>query len=292
MPRSTSVVPSWRSKRRDDLRNRRLGVFEPVGGSRERAGFGDRLENAKLFQFHSYMECYRSHLFLAEMMAVCESHLRQHDSQPEGGRRNTETATKPYRVAPAKASPTSGGRPAASPSRRGAETGNTFSQIEIDDPRGSGPPLHVHHNEDETFYVLEGEVTIFVGDERIDLEAGDYCFGPRGIPHAYLVRSERARMLVTISPRAPSRSSSLSASPSRRRAPDRYGDAADARAGAPVRSLRRRDPRPAALARRPLVAPGTPSQLASEVAQWDRAVFTYGPKSRWLQKRECGPGAV
>ena len=41
---------------------------------------------------------------------------------------------------------------------------------------------------------------MFVGDERIDLEAGDYCFGPRGIPHAYLVRSERARMLVTISP--------------------------------------------------------------------------------------------
>jgi hypothetical protein len=41
---------------------------------------------------------------------------------------------------------------------------------------------------------------VFVGDDRIDLEAGDYCFGPRGIPHAYLVRSERARMLVTISP--------------------------------------------------------------------------------------------
>jgi hypothetical protein len=41
---------------------------------------------------------------------------------------------------------------------------------------------------------------MFVGDERIDLEAGDYCFGARGVPHAYLVRSERARMLVTISP--------------------------------------------------------------------------------------------
>ena len=62
------------------------------------------------------------------------------------------------------------------------ETGNAFSQFEIDDPLGSGPPLHVHHNEDETFYVLKGEITMFVGDERIDLEAGDYCFGPRGIP--------------------------------------------------------------------------------------------------------------
>ena len=41
---------------------------------------------------------------------------------------------------------------------------------------------------------------MFVGNERIDLVAGDYCFGPRGVPHAYLVTSERARMLVTISP--------------------------------------------------------------------------------------------
>ena len=82
----------------------------------------------------------------------------------------------------------------------GAETGNAFSQIETDDPRGTGPPLHLHHNEDETFYVLEGEVTVVVGDERIDLKAGDYLFGPRGVAHAYVVRSERARMLVTASP--------------------------------------------------------------------------------------------
>jgi quercetin dioxygenase-like cupin family protein len=80
------------------------------------------------------------------------------------------------------------------------ETGGAFSQIEVDDPRGGGPPFHVHHNEDETFHVLEGEVTMFVGDERIDLVAGDYCFGARDIPHAYLVTSERARMLVMISP--------------------------------------------------------------------------------------------
>jgi len=82
----------------------------------------------------------------------------------------------------------------------GAETGNAFAQVETDDPRGAGVPRHVHHNEDQTFYILEGQVTIFSDDERIDLEAGDYCFVPRGAVHAYLVRSERARMLVTISP--------------------------------------------------------------------------------------------
>ena len=80
------------------------------------------------------------------------------------------------------------------------ETGNAFSQLVADEPRGSGTPIHIHHNEDETFYVLEGEVAFLVADERIDVGAGDFLFAPRGIPHAYVVRSERARMLVTISP--------------------------------------------------------------------------------------------
>src|SRR5262245_40647867 len=80
------------------------------------------------------------------------------------------------------------------------ETGNAFSQLVMDEPRGSATPIHIHHNEDETFYCVEGQVTMFSGDERIVLEAGDYCFVPRGAVHAYLVSSERARMLVTISP--------------------------------------------------------------------------------------------
>jgi quercetin dioxygenase-like cupin family protein len=82
----------------------------------------------------------------------------------------------------------------------GAETGQAFAQIEVDGPRGDATPRHIHHNEDETFYILEGEVTIFVGDERIDLNPGDYCFAPRGIAHTSIVRSERARMLTTLSP--------------------------------------------------------------------------------------------
>jgi uncharacterized protein YjlB len=60
--------------------------------------------------------------------------------------------------------------------------------------------LHVHRNEDETFYVIAGEITVLVGDERIDLAGGDYAFAPRGVPHAYIVRSPDARMLTTISP--------------------------------------------------------------------------------------------
>jgi quercetin dioxygenase-like cupin family protein len=82
----------------------------------------------------------------------------------------------------------------------GGETGGTFAQIETDDPRAAATPVHVHHNEDETFYVLEGEITVLVGDGRIELAAGDFAFAPRGIAHAYIVRSDRARMLTTLSP--------------------------------------------------------------------------------------------
>ena len=111
-----------------------------------------------------------------------------------------ETATKPYRVASGEGLADvwwKTGR--VTVKAGGAEAGHAFSQIEVDDPRGGGTPLHVHHNEDETFYVLEGD-HFLVGDERIDVAAGDFLFAPRDIPHAYVVRSERARMLVTASP--------------------------------------------------------------------------------------------
>ena len=113
----------------------------------------------------------------------------------------TVTLTKPYRVASGEGLENvwwKNGR--VTVKAGGAETGHAFAQLETDDPYGSGPPMHLHHNEDETFYILEGEVTILVGDERIDLDAGDFCFGPRGVPHTYIVRSEHARMLVTLSP--------------------------------------------------------------------------------------------
>ena len=82
----------------------------------------------------------------------------------------------------------------------GAETGDAFAQIEVAGPRGDATPVHAHHNEDETFYILQGEYTVLVGDERIDLVAGDFLFAPRDIPHAHIVRSERGRMLMTNSP--------------------------------------------------------------------------------------------
>lgn len=82
----------------------------------------------------------------------------------------------------------------------GEQTDGRLFQMLVSYPRGGAPPLHIHHDADETFYVLDGEVSIFVGEERIECKPGDFVFGPRGIPHAFLVQSERAEMLITFSP--------------------------------------------------------------------------------------------
>jgi len=82
----------------------------------------------------------------------------------------------------------------------GSQTGGAIAQVEVDDPRGTAPPMHIHRGEDETFFVISGSITLLVDGERIDAGPGDYAFVPRGTPHAYIVTSERARMLVTFSP--------------------------------------------------------------------------------------------
>jgi len=82
----------------------------------------------------------------------------------------------------------------------GEETGGRFSQVESVDPRGAATPMHVHLNEEETFFVLEGEVSFVLDGRRVDVAAGGFAFVPRGTPHGYVVRSEQARMLVTFSP--------------------------------------------------------------------------------------------
>ncbi len=70
----------------------------------------------------------------------------------------------------------------------------------IEVPAGHMPPLHVHHNEDEAFYLLAGEATLFLPGEAIKAQAGDYVVAPRGVPHAYRVGDRPARWLVISKP--------------------------------------------------------------------------------------------
>jgi len=79
-------------------------------------------------------------------------------------------------------------------------TGETVAILEHLAPRGAGSPLHVHHNEDEWFYVLEGELSFWVGGRLITGGPGSFVFGPRGIPHTFSVTSETARFLLVTEP--------------------------------------------------------------------------------------------
>ncbi len=79
----------------------------------------------------------------------------------------------------------------------GAGTAGTQSLVEILAPAGWATPWHVHTTHDEYFYILEGTVTAVVGDARVVLSAGDFAFGPRGVPHGYRVAdSGPARLLM------------------------------------------------------------------------------------------------
>ncbi|MEY9857034.1 quercetin dioxygenase-like cupin family protein [Catenulispora sp. GAS73] len=82
----------------------------------------------------------------------------------------------------------------------GSRTGGTLSVMEFLDTAGHAPPRHIHDDEDEVWLVLDGEVSFFVADKRLDLHAGQIAHGPRGVPHSYLVRSESARLAVVFGP--------------------------------------------------------------------------------------------
>jgi mannose-6-phosphate isomerase-like protein (cupin superfamily) len=82
----------------------------------------------------------------------------------------------------------------------GNQSGESFSLSELVGARGNMPPLHVHHRDDETFYVIDGEVTLFYGDHEVSIGPGQALLTPRDIPHTYRVDSDRARWLVINSP--------------------------------------------------------------------------------------------
>ena len=83
----------------------------------------------------------------------------------------------------------------------GAETGGSYFAMEAIVPPGGGPPPHIHRNEDETFYVVEGESSILLGDRWVTAGPGDFVNVPRGRVHNFHnAGSELARLILTFTP--------------------------------------------------------------------------------------------
>ncbi len=84
---------------------------------------------------------------------------------------------------------------------RGSETGGALTAFENVIPRGQGPPLHRHRSEDESWYVLAGDLRFRLANEVLDAPAGSFVFVPRGTPHCFCnVGQEPARILVMFNP--------------------------------------------------------------------------------------------
>ena len=83
----------------------------------------------------------------------------------------------------------------------GEESGGSYFAMEALVPTGGGPPPHIHRNEDETFYLLEGQITFRLGDDSVVARPGDFVNVPRGAVHCFRNdSSELARMVLTFTP--------------------------------------------------------------------------------------------
>jgi mannose-6-phosphate isomerase-like protein (cupin superfamily) len=81
------------------------------------------------------------------------------------------------------------------------ETGGGLFVVEHPHLLPGGPPLHLHLNQEEWFYVMEGEVALQVGDQRLHLHAGESVLAPRRVPHTFSsVAAKPSRMLIAFCP--------------------------------------------------------------------------------------------
>jgi len=74
-------------------------------------------------------------------------------------------------------------------------TAGVVSVLEADEPPGFGPPIHVHHDAAEAFYVLEGEYIMYLEDHEFTCPAGSFIFIPQGARHGFRVGSVPSRKL-------------------------------------------------------------------------------------------------
>ena len=82
------------------------------------------------------------------------------------------------------------------------DTSGAFTLLEAQEPAGFGPPLHIHRDAAEAFYVLEGEYIIFLDGHEASCPAGSFIFIPAGVPHGFRVGGVASRKLNLYAPAA------------------------------------------------------------------------------------------
>ena len=82
----------------------------------------------------------------------------------------------------------------------GAESGGSYFTLIVDVGPETGPPPHIHHLEEEQFYVLEGQLTYSVGDQIFEVRTGDFIHIPRGTVHSFKNGPRPSRLLATFAP--------------------------------------------------------------------------------------------
>src|SRR3954464_7691848 len=116
-------------------------------------------------------------------------------------RSNTMALNEPVLSGPgAGRTVTYGGGSSAELKLAGEQSGGDWAVVELRVRAGDEPPMHTHTREEETLYILEGAITAYVGDEKIEVEAGSYAALPKNVPHGFTVRGEQVRLLVTVEP--------------------------------------------------------------------------------------------
>jgi mannose-6-phosphate isomerase-like protein (cupin superfamily) len=75
------------------------------------------------------------------------------------------------------------------------QSGGVVSVLETQEPPGFGPPVHVHHDCAEAFYVLEGEYVMYLGEDEVVCRPGSFIFVPRGVPHGFRTGNAVSRKL-------------------------------------------------------------------------------------------------
>jgi quercetin dioxygenase-like cupin family protein len=80
------------------------------------------------------------------------------------------------------------------------DTGGKFCFFDQRVPPGYAVPRHIHHDEDEAWYILEGDVTFYCGDDAFTAGKGAWVFLPHGIPHTFKAGPAGARLLTMTAP--------------------------------------------------------------------------------------------